>query len=138
MQAATTRSVEPRRRGAAVVEFAMCAPLLFLLFFAAWEFSRANMIRHTMENAAYEGCRRGIVPGATVADVEAAARDILGTGSIVSSVVDVEPAPLTISAQEVSVAIAVPLDQNFWITPLFMAGKTLHCACTLTRERHEP
>ncbi len=54
------------------VEFAICFPLLLLFFFAAFEFCRANMIRQTADNAAYEGARRAIVPGATAEDARAA------------------------------------------------------------------
>ncbi len=48
-----------------MVEFAIVAPLLFFLFFASMEFCRVAMIRHTADNAVYEGCRVGIIPGAT-------------------------------------------------------------------------
>ena len=59
------------RTAAVVVEFAICAPILFLFFFASLEFSRVNMIRQSVENAVYEGARRGIVPGATAANCRA-------------------------------------------------------------------
>ncbi len=39
------------RRGATLVEFALVVPILFLLFFAAVEFARVAMIRHTVDNA---------------------------------------------------------------------------------------
>ncbi len=56
-----------------MVEFAIVAPLLFLFFFAAMEFCRVAMIRHTADNAVYEGCRVGIIPGATVDEAKAEA-----------------------------------------------------------------
>ena len=52
------------RRGATTVEFAMTAPVLFLFLFAAMEFSRYNMVSQTATNAAFEGARQCIVPGA--------------------------------------------------------------------------
>ena len=71
----TNRSSLRRTRTAAVVvEFAICAPILFLFFFASLEFSRVNMIRQSVENAVYEGARRGIVPGATAANCRASAQ----------------------------------------------------------------
>ena len=70
--ASKMKRVSQRRTGAVMVEFVIVAPLLFLFFFAAFEFCRVAMIRHTADNAVYEGARIGIIPGAT-AD-EAAAR----------------------------------------------------------------
>ena len=57
------------RPGAVLVEMAITSSLAFLFFFAALEFCRVAMIRHTVENALYEGARTGIVPGATTAEV---------------------------------------------------------------------
>ena len=51
------------RRGAAAVEFAVAAPLLFLFFFSALEFGRMHMVRHTIQNASYEAARRGVSMG---------------------------------------------------------------------------
>jgi len=67
------------RAGAVVTEFAICAPLLFFFFFASLEFSRVNMIRQSVENAVYEGARRGIVPGATAANCQASAQAVLNS-----------------------------------------------------------
>ena len=76
-QAATPS--DRNRQGAVLVEFALCAPILFFFFFTAFEFSRVNMIRQSIENAAYEGSRRGIVPGATAEDCKNAARVVLNS-----------------------------------------------------------
>ena len=63
------KRIHSNRRGAAAVEFAMTAGLAFFFFFAALEFCRVSMMRHTVQNALYEGARIGIVPGATASDV---------------------------------------------------------------------
>ena len=64
-----TRKSASRRTGAAMVEFAIVSPLLFLFFFGAMEFCRVAMIRHTADNAVYEATRVGIIPGASSTDV---------------------------------------------------------------------
>ena len=125
----------PARRGAVVVEFAICAPLLFFIFFAAMEFSRANMIRQSVENAVYEGSRRGIVPGATADDCRNAAQIVLNSISVNSAQVTVAPAVITRDTSEVTVAIAVPMNSNSWVAPLFFAGKIIANSMTLRRER---
>ncbi len=65
------------RRGATAVEFAIVAPIFFLLLLSSFEFSRLNVIRHTADNAAYEAARNAMVPGATAAEAIATANSIL-------------------------------------------------------------
>lgn len=99
------------------------------------EFSRANMIRQSIENAVYEGSRRGIVPGATADDCRNAAQIVLNSISVNSAQVTVAPAVITRDTSEVTVAIAVPMNSNSWVAPLFFAGKTISNSMTLRRER---
>lgn len=123
-------------RGAAAVEFALCAPILFMMFFAALEFSRVHMLRQSVENAVYEGSRRGIVPGATADDCRAAAQLILNTVSANDAQIDVSPAVLDDDVPEVTVSIEVPMDSNSWVTPLFFSGKKIAGSMSLRRERY--
>lgn len=123
------------RRGVVTVEFAICAPLLLFFFFSALEFSRVYMMRQTIENAVYEGSRRGIVPGATATDCRNAAQAVLNTVSINSAQVDVSPAVITPDTSQVTVSVSVPVDNNSWVTPFFFAGRSLSSSMTLRRER---
>jgi Flp pilus assembly protein TadG len=118
-----------------VVEFAICAPILFMFFFAALEFGRVNMIRQTVENATYEGSRRGIVPGATANDCRNAAQAVLNTVSTNNATINVTPSVITASTTQVTVAISVPINDNSWVTPLFFKNKTLSNSMTMQRER---
>ena len=123
------------RCGATTVEFALCLPVLFLFTFAALEFSRVNMIRQSVENATYEGCRRGIVPGATVQDVRDATQEVLDTILAQNAQISILPTVITKDTPEVSVTIAVPINSNSWVAPLFFNGKTVAGTMTLQRER---
>ena len=93
-QRPTVGGLRRDRRGAALVEFALTASLLVLIVFTAVEFMRVNTIVNTSENAAYEGARTGIVPGATAADAIAAAQSILNAIGTRNAVVSVEPATI--------------------------------------------
>jgi Flp pilus assembly protein TadG len=129
------RNTAGRRSGAVIVEFAICAPSRFLFFFAALEFSRVNMIRQTIENATYEGSRRGIVPGATANDCRTAAQLVLNTVSTNDATITVTPGVITPDTPQVTVAVTVPIDSNSWITPLFFKNKSLVNSMTMRRER---
>ncbi len=125
------------RSGATAVEFAITAPVFFLLLCGAFEFSRVNMIRHSIHNAAYEGSRRGIVPGASVDDVETTTAAVLGTVGTNGAVVTVTPSVIEHDTPEVTVDIQVPVGSNGWIAPIFFAGQSLECSCTLAREEYQ-
>ncbi len=125
------------RTAAVVVEFAICAPILFLFFFASLEFSRVNMIRQSVENAAYEGARRGIVPGATAANCSESAQAVLSAISATGATITVTPSVITEDTTEITVSIGVPVNSNSWVIPVFFADKTISGAMTLRRERVE-
>ena len=122
------------RKGATAVEFAITAPVVFLLVFGAIEFARANALRHTMAIAVYEAARRGIVPGATAEDVRATVDSILATVGTQNATVTVTPNVIAAGTVAVTVAVLVPLDDNSWAVPKFCAGRTLSNSCTLQRE----
>ena len=123
------------RRGATVVEFAIVAPVFFLLLFASFEFSRLNVIRHTADNAAYEAARIAMVPGATAGEAVTAANDVLNVIGTRGAVVTVNPATLTSSTTQITVTVDVPLDQNAWIAPRFTGSAVLRSQSTLKAER---
>ncbi|MGI9474256.1 MAG: TadE/TadG family type IV pilus assembly protein [Rubripirellula sp.] len=122
------------RNGATMTEFAIVAPLLFLFFFAAFEFCRVAMIRHTADNAVYEGCRLAIIPGATSAEAEAETRRIMSSLGVTKVSVAVSPTTIVEDTEEVSVKIEVPLDENSFVPNQFVAGHSIVRELTLRRE----
>lgn len=124
----------PRRRGTTIIEFAIVAPLLFLLFFASLEFCRVAMIRHTVDNAIYEGCRVGIIPGATAAEVHQETQRILNSLGLNHASITVTPQTINSRTDEVTVRVVVPLDDNSFVPNQFVAGGTIARELTLLRE----
>lgn len=122
------------RRAAATVEFALCLPVVFALFFGAVEMSRLNAVRNTIDNAAYEGARRAILPGATKAKVDAKANTILTAGSIRRARITMNPPIVLSSTPRVTVTIEVQMDENSWVAPIYSKGLRLRRSCTLSRE----
>ncbi len=122
------------RAGAAAIEFAIVAPLLFLFFFAAFEFCRVAMIRHTADNAVYEGCRAGIIPGATSADAQREATRIMSSLGVTNVIVAVTPSTIDRETPEVTVRMEVPLDGNSFVPNQFVAGRRIIRELTMRRE----
>lgn len=126
-----------QRRGAVTVEFALVVPLFFLFAFASVEFTRLNTVRHAIDNAAYEAARVGIAPGANAADVKSRAEHYLeNVAEVTGGSVTITPNPITAAADEITVSISVPLDENAWVAPKFAAGTTITRSSTLRTERY--
>jgi hypothetical protein len=94
------------------------------------------MIRNTTVNAAFEGARQGIVPGATAAECEAAANQLLDLVRINGGSAVASPNPILPSSDSVTVTVTVPIDSdNSFVTPQFYMGATIEASVTLPRER---
>jgi hypothetical protein len=98
------------------------------------EFSRANMVRHALRTACYEGCRAGIAFGTTEVDVQSAAERMLDSVSLNQYTVSVTPAVITPSTESVTITISAPITENSWIAPLFLDGVVLESSMTMERE----
>jgi Flp pilus assembly protein TadG len=121
----------------ATVEFAFVVPILFTVFMGAIEFARLNQVKNATAYAAYEGCRRAIVPGATAANATTAAQAILTAGLIKGSgtTITINPTTITNSTDTVTVTVAVPMNTNSWTKAVFGKNLTITRSCTLTREK---
>lgn len=123
------------RRGAVSVEMALTAPIIFLFLFATLEFAGVNIQRHTADNAAYEAARLGIVPGATVQDVQDEATRIMSFVGARNINVNVAPATITDETEELTVRVEVPIAQNGWLSPIFFRDSDrIVRTCRMMRE----
>ncbi|HWC89018.1 MAG TPA: TadE/TadG family type IV pilus assembly protein [Pirellulales bacterium] len=122
------------RRGASVVEFALCAPVLFAVLFGTIEFSRMLQIQHTVRQAALEGARAGVAYDAQTTDAQTAATNITATIGIVSPTVTISPNPLSWSSQTITVTVSADPGQNGWLLWFFTAGKPVSATITMARE----
>ncbi len=122
------------RCGAVAVEMAFMLPLLLFIVLSSVEFGRINVIRHSVSNAAYEAARRAIVPGATPADAEVVARQIMGTCGARGVIVDVNPSVIELDTPEVTVTVTVRADENGFLVHKFFNGRILEGVATLRRE----
>ncbi|HOP76939.1 MAG TPA: pilus assembly protein [Thermogutta sp.] len=125
------------RAGVAVVEFALVAPLFFLLVLGMIEFGRMVMVQQVLVNASREGARAGIVQGATNTDVLAVVQSYLEGGGIHGATVNVSPDPIDLAGygDPVTVAVSVPFRQVSWLpTPIFLGDTELRATTTMRRE----
>ena len=131
------RSCRKNRRGTATVEFAVVAPLFFLLLFGIIEFGRMVMVQQVLTNASREGARVAVLNGATTPQVTAIVQDYLSKSSIEGAIVTVTPDPPDIAAYgaPVTVAVSVPFGQVSWLpSPMFLGETTLSASTVMHRE----
>ena len=131
------RSCRRNRWGAAAVEFAIVAPVFFLLVFGMIEYGRMVMVQQVITNAAREGARVGVLDGATTSNVTTAVSSYLTSAKISGSTTTVSPSPPSSAAYgaPVTVTVSVPFNSISWLpTPLFLGGKTLTATSVMRRE----
>jgi Flp pilus assembly protein TadG len=126
-----------RRSGAAVVEFAVVAPVFFLFVFGLIEYGRMVMVQQILTNAAREGARVGILDNTTQADVDTAVNTYLTAGNINGATTTVTPNPPSSAASGAPVTVTVSVNFNnvSWLpSPFYLGGKTLSYTATMRRE----
>ncbi len=92
------------------------------------------MITHTAEQAAYEGARRGTIPGANAAVAQQFAEAELDRIGLQQAVVTVIPSEISSTTEEVTVQVRIPMNANGWITPSVLKDAYITRSCTLSRE----
>jgi hypothetical protein len=134
------RSHKAGRRGAAVVEFAIVAPLIFLLIFGIIEVGRLVLVQQILTNASREGARRAVLEQATAVEVQTVAEDYLSKSSISDATVTVSPTPLSSLGfgDSVTVTCSVPFKEVSWLPGTWFFGSTvLSAESVMSVERPE-
>jgi Flp pilus assembly protein TadG len=100
------------RRGAAIVEMAVVAPLLLTLLFGVMEFGWLFMVHETMTNSARECCRLASLQGVSDADIRTRfAESMEGTGIAVTTGMLTITHSTEGTAEVVTIQIQVPYSQ---------------------------
>ena len=124
------------RRGAAAVEFAIIAPVFFLLVFGMIEFGRMIMVQQIITNASREGARIAVLDGATTNGVTTQVTNYLDGASISGASVTVTPDPPTDAqwGEPVTVDVSIPFSNVSWLpAPMFVGSDTELSASTSMR-----
>lgn len=140
------RTCRKQRRGAAVVEFAVVAPIFLLLVFGMIEWGRMMMVQQILTNAAREGSRRASVEEITDLEAKTATETYLTAAGVTGATVTVTtilPIPPDY-AESVNVAITLPFSNASYLPVpysflkdtfgLDLSGLTLDSTSTMRRE----
>lgn len=138
----TCRPCRRKRQGAAAVEFALIAPVFFLMIFGMIELGRAVMVKQVMTNAAREGARLAVLDSTTpmATTVKNTVATYLTNGGIPGATVNdvtIDPAEPTSAAYgaPVTVTVQVPYSRVSWLpVPVYLGSKTLTASTVMRRE----
>jgi len=125
------------RRGATMVEFIFVVPIFFTVLFAGIEFATIGTIRSTSHNAAYEGARLLVIPGANAQNGIDEAKRIMAVVGVDTLTVTTTPVVIRDDTTQITVDIEIPYAQNAVFTPWFVGNRILRSTCTLKTERYE-
>lgn len=133
------------RRGVAAVEFAIIAPLFFLLLAGIIEFGQAFRIKHMLSSASRRGARAAVVKGVSTSQVsQNVKKQCVNTLSVnegdVTVEIDVNGIPgaelsLAEDGDEISITVKIPYSKagvGFYAS--MFSSATLSATCTLEHE----
>jgi Flp pilus assembly protein TadG len=125
-----------KRRGAAVVEFAIVVPIFILLIIGFIELGRALMVQQVLTNASRVGARTATMLNSTQSEVVNAVSEYADSVSVQSTQVVVTPDPAAAqTGDEVSVTVSVDFANVSWLpAPWFLDGATLSASSVMRKE----
>ena len=126
------------------MEFAIVAPVFFLMIFGMIEYGRLVMVQQILTNATREGARRAVLQDATTSNVQTIVRNYLTNASINGSnpnlQINVTPDPQTAtpSDESITVSVSVPFRDVSWLpAPMFLNATTMNASSVMRRETFE-
>lgn len=129
--------LKSNRRGATMVEFAVVAPVFFIMVMGIFEFGRALMVQSLLTSAAQLGARAGTLGSAQTSDVTTAVDNYLNSVSVVGASTSVSPNPPSsaYTGQNVTVTVSIPYTRVSWLpAPKYLANVTLTSTALAPRE----
>lgn len=136
------------RRGAAMVEMAVCFPVFMLMLLGIIEFGRGMMVAQLLTSAASEGCREAIIDGATTADVRTSVVTLV-TNTVGCTAADVNVAIVATSVSNnttladisdadqrdlIEIDVTVPFNAVSFTSGRFLVGQVLRGKCAMRKE----
>jgi Flp pilus assembly protein TadG len=127
------KKIQPERRGAAIVEFAVIAPILVFLLVGTLEISRGIMVKQVLNDAARRACRTAILPSGSNSKITSDVTSVLTDNNLTPSdaTIKVQVNDATADAStakqydKVSVQISIPVSKTAWTTTIFLQSSMM-------------
>ena len=130
------RKAVRNRQGAAVVEFAVCLPLIVLIMLGSIEAANMLFLRQALVQASYEGAKAAIRLDADNFDVEEVATFVAEGRRLEGFTVETIPADITTVAQGdfIRVRTSAPVNSNSFISGTVFRNLALDAEAVMVKE----
>lgn len=119
-----------------MVEFALVAPIFFMLVLGMIEVGRALMVQQVITNASRVGARKAITLSGTQSNTITRVEDYATNTGVPGVTVTVSPDPAaTDPGDEITVHVSVDFANVSWMpSPWFMGGVSLQASSVMRKE----
>ena len=138
-----SRLCRKHRRGVAAVEFAIIAPVFFLLILGMIEIGRGVMVQQIITNASREGARLAVLPETTATEVTDRVEEILtasGINGASTQILGESGGPIDPQnsgyGEVIKVVVTVPFSSVSWLpgADKYLAGRDLTATTVMRGE----
>ncbi len=124
-----------QRNGAAVVELAICLPLLVLLAVGTISANSMIFFKQALKITAYEGARVSLIVGSSTPAVVAQCEEMLTQRRIRNATVTVTPDVASAAEGEIiTVTVEAPCEENGLIASMLFAGQVYSESVSMMKE----
>ena len=133
---AAKRHCNRNRKGAAVVEFAVCLPLILLVMLGSIEAANMMFLRQALVQSSYEGAKAAIKNDVDNATVEEIASLVAAGRRLENFSVRTIPADITSVApgEMIRVISSAPVDSNSFITGTVFRSFDIEATAVMVKE----
>ena len=124
----------PQRRGAALVELAVCLPMMLIITLGAIETANAIFLKQCLTSIAYEGARLASGPGGTTADAQTLCQQLLTARKINGATVSCTSITASAAAgTPITVQVTATVDNNSIGISKYFKSRSLSASATMAR-----
>jgi len=136
MRRMNRRRTNSQRKGAAVVEFAVCLPVILLIVLGSIEASSMLFLRQALVQSAYEGAKVAVRPGNTTEQAVNAATQVANGRSLENFTIQIDPQNTDdLAAGEIiTVSVFAPGDENSLFPFGPFLNRTVSASATMVKE----
>ena len=137
----TSRPVERQdsaehRRGTAAVEFAICLPVIALMFMGSIEAASMIFLKEALTVSSYEGARTAAKYDSETDDVVAKVEAMLELRNVSGAVITISPAEVSSAERgdQITVTVSIPCNTNSLVPLQFFNDQLITVQSIMVRE----
>jgi Flp pilus assembly protein TadG len=125
------------RTGTTTIEFAVAAPVVFLVIFGCIEITRMSLLMNLAQDACYDAARHAMVEGASTSEATVRAQEVLAMFGTKNATIQInDGAGITSSSTHVQVSVSIPMRDNAYVLKYFYTNRFINASIKLKLERY--